>query len=122
MKKLFLNNAVIRDTNLSDYEVAVYVALRSLYDSQKELQYVAYNSVVFELYKNLQISRRYLNHIKSSLDSLVKRNLIKKVDEYSATEFIIDMSGLHFEQNTNKGVFYTVITLDEVLMIMNFDS
>lgn len=122
MKKLFLNNAVIRDTNLSDYEVAVYVALRSLYDSQKELQYVAYNSVVFELYKNLQISRRYLNHIKSSLDSLVKRNLIKKVDEYSATEFIIDMSGLHFEQNTNKGVFYTVITLEEVHRIMNIDT
>ncbi|NBJ95483.1 hypothetical protein [Parablautia muri] len=122
MKKLFLNNAVIRDTNLSDYEVAVYVALRSLYDSQKELQYVAYNSVVFELYKNLQISRRYLNHIKSSLDSLVKKNLIKKVDEYSATEFIIDMSGLHFEQNTNKGVFYTVITLEEVQRIMNIDT
>lgn len=35
MKKLFLNNAVIKDTNLSDYEIAVYVALRSLYDSQK---------------------------------------------------------------------------------------
>lgn len=50
MKKLFLNNAVIKDIKLSDYEIAVYVALRSLYDSQKELQYVTYNSVVFELY------------------------------------------------------------------------
>lgn len=70
MKKLFLNNAVIRDTNLSDYEVAVYVALRSLYDSQKELQYVTYNSVVFELYGNLQISRRYMDHIKFALNSL----------------------------------------------------
>ena len=54
MKKLFLNNAVIRDINLSDYEIAVYVALRSLFDSQKELQFVTYNSVVFELYKNGQ--------------------------------------------------------------------
>lgn len=122
MKKLFLNNAVIRDTNLSDYEVAVYVALRSLYDSQKELQYVTYNSVVFELYKNLQISRRYLNHIKSALDSLVEKGLIKKIDSFSATEFIIDMSGLHFEQNTNKGIFYTVITLEEVHRIMNIDT
>ncbi len=122
MKKLFLNNAVIRDTNLSDYEVAVYVALRSLYDSQKELQYVTYNSVVFELYKNLQISRRYLNHLKAALDSLVERGLIKKVDSISNTEFIIDMSNLHFEQNTGKGIFYTVITLEEVHRIMNIDT
>ncbi len=32
------------------------------------------------------------------------------------------MSGLHFEQNTNKGVFYTVITLEEVQRIMNIDT
>ncbi|NBJ95425.1 hypothetical protein [Parablautia muri] len=122
MKKLFLNNAVIRDTNLSDYEVAVYVALRSLYDSQKELQYVTYNSVVFELYGNLQISRRYMDHIKFTLNSLVKNGLIKKIDSISATEFIVDMSGLHFEQNSEKGVFYTAITLEEVHRIMNIDT
>ena len=122
MKKLFLNNAVIRDTNLSDYEVAVYVALRSLYDSQKELQYVTYNSVVFELYGNLQISRRYMDHIKFALNSLVKNGLIKKIDSISATEFIVDMSGLHFDQNSEKGVFYTAITLEEVHRIMNIDT
>ena len=122
MKKLFLNNAVIRDTNLSDYEVAVYVALRSLYDSQKELQYVTYNSVVFELYGNLQISRRYMDHIKFALNSLVNNGLIKKIDSISATEFIVDMSGLHFEQNSEKGVFYTAITLEEVHRIMNIDT
>lgn len=122
MKKLFLNNAVIRDINLNDYEIAVYVALRSIYDSQKELQYITYNSVAFELYGNLQISRRCMNHIKSALNSLVKNGLIKKIDSFSTTEFIIDMSGLHFEQNTNKGIFYTVITLEEVHRIMNLDT
>lgn len=72
MKKLFSNNAVIKDIKLNDYEIAVYVALRSLYDSQKELQYVTYNSVAFELYNNLHISRRRMNHIKSALNSLVE--------------------------------------------------
>lgn len=122
MKKLFLNNAVIRDTNLSDYEVAVYVALRSLYDSQKVMQYITYNSVVFELYNSLKISRRYLEHIKSALDSLVEKGIIKKVDSFSTTEFIVDMSNLHFEQNSKNGVFYTVITLEEVHRIMNIDT
>ena len=32
------------------------------------------------------------------------------------------MSGLHFEQNTSKGVFYAVITLEEVHRIMNIDT
>lgn len=122
MKKLFLNNAVIKDINISDYEVAVYTALRSIYDPQKDLQYVAYNSVAFELYGNLQISRRCMNHIKSALDSLVGKGLIKKIDSISTTEFIVDMSSLHFEQNTSKGMFYTVITLEEVHRIMSIDT
>ncbi len=122
MKKLFLNNTVIKNASLSDYEIAVYVAFRSLYDPQKELQYVTYNSIVFELYNNLKISRRCMNHIKFALDSLIERGLIKKVDEFSTTEFIIDMSSLHFEQNTEKGIFYTVITLEELHRIMNIDT
>ncbi len=48
--------------------------------------------------------------------------LIKKIDAFSATEFIIDMSSLHFEQNTEKGIFYTVITLEEMHRIMNIDT
>lgn len=122
MKKLFLNNSVIKNVNLSDYEIAVYVALRSLYDSQKVMQYITYNSVVFELYNSLKISRRYLDHIKSALNSLVEKGIIRKVDSYSSTEFIVDMSGLHFEQNTSNGVFYTAITLEEVHRIMNIDT
>ncbi len=122
MKKLFLNNAVIKDINLNDYEVAVYVVLRSLYDPRKRLQYVSYNSVAFELYNNLQISRRCMNHIKSALDSLVEKGLIKRINSFSATEFIVDMGNLHFEQNTEKGIFYTVVTLEEVHKIMNIDT
>lgn len=122
MKKLFLNNSVIKNVNLSDYEIAVYVALRSLYDLQKVMQYITYNSVVFELYNSLKISRRYLDHIKSALNSLVEKGIIRKVDSYSSTEFIVDMSGLHFEQNTSNGVFYTAITLEEVHRIMNIDT
>lgn len=122
MKKLFLNSSVIKNVNLSDYEIAVYVALRSLYDSQKVMQYITYNSVVFELYNSLKISRRYLDHIKSALDSLVEKGIIRKVDSYSSTEFIVDMSKLHFEQNTEKGIFYTVITLEEVHRVMNINT
>lgn len=85
-------------------------------------KYITYNSVAFELYNSLKISRRCMNHIKSALDSLAEKGIIKKLDSYSGTEFIVDMSGLHFEQNTEKGIFYTVITLEEVHRIMNIDT
>lgn len=119
---MFLNNDIIKDVNLDEYEIAVYVALRSLYDSQKELQYITYYSVAFELCNNLDISRRCMNHIKSALASLVKKGFIKMIDSYSTTEFILDMSNLYFEQNAEKGIFYTVITLEEVHRIMNIDT
>lgn len=122
MKKIFLNNVVVRDNNLSDYEMAIYIALRSLYDTQRDLQYITYNSIVFELYSHLQISRRSMNHIKVALNTFIEKGLIKKIDAYSTTEFIVDMSNLHFEQNTGKGIFYTVITLEEVHRIMNIDT
>lgn len=122
MKKLFLNNAVIKDMNLNDYEIAVYVALRSIYDPQKELQYITHNSIVFELYHTLCVSRRCLQHIKSAVNSFIEKGLIKKTDAYSTTEFIIDMGNLHFEQNTEKGIFYTVVTLDEVHRVMNIET
>ena len=73
MKKIFLNNVVVRDNNLSDYEMAIYIALRSLYDTQRDLQYITYNSIVFELYSHLQISRRSMNHIKVALNTFIER-------------------------------------------------
>ncbi len=68
MKKIFLNNVVVRDNNLSDYEMAIYIALRSLYDTQRDLQYITYNSIVFELYSHLQmqIPHEWRSHSASS--------------------------------------------------------
>ena len=122
MKKLFLNNTVIKDISLNDYEIAVYVALRSIYDSQKGLQYITYNAITFELYNTLKIPRRSLQHIKNALNSFADKGLIKKTDTYSTTEFIVDMSSLYFEKDVEKGIFYTVITLEDVNRIMNIDT
>lgn len=122
MKKLFLNNTIIRNLKLDNYEVAVYVALRSLFDSQLDSQVITYNSITYMLYGNKNYTKYTVNHIKNAFTSLESLGLIKKVDTYSTTEFIIDMSNLHFEQNTEKGVFYTIITLEEVHRIMNIKT
>ncbi len=122
MKKLFLNNTVIKDLNLDNYDIAVYVALRSLYDSQMDSQIITFNMIAYTLYGNKNYTKYTVNHLKCAFDNLESAGLIKKIDAFSTTEFIIDMSSLHFEQNTEKGIFYTVITLDEVHRIMNIDT
>lgn len=122
VKKLFLNNKIIRNLKLDNYEIAVYVALRSLYDSQLDSQVVTFNTIAYMLYGNKNYTKYTVNHIKNAFISLKSFGLIKKIDAYSTTEFIVDMSNLHFEQNTGKGIFYTVITLEEVHRIMNIDT
>lgn len=122
VKKLFLNNKIIRNLELNNYEVAVYVALRSLYDSQLDSQVVTFNTIAYMLYGNKNYTKYTVNHIKNAFISLESLGLIKKIDAFSTTEFIVDMSNLYFEQNTGKGVFYTVITHEEVHRVMNIDT
>lgn len=119
MKKLFLNNAVIKDLHLDNYDIAVYVALRSLYDTQMDSQVISFNMIAYTLYGNRSYTRYTISHLKSAFENLELTGLIKRIDSFSTSEFIIDMSSLHFEQNTGKGIFYTVITLEEVQRIMN---
>lgn len=119
MKKLFLNNAVIKDLHLDNYDIAVYVALRSLYDTQMDSQVISFNMIAYTLYGNRSYTRYTISHLKSAFENLELTGLIKRIDSFSTSEFIIDMSSLHFEQNTGKGIFYTVITLEEVHRIMN---
>lgn len=122
MKKLFLNNAVIKDLHLDNYDIAVYIALRSLFDTQIASQIITFNMIAYILYGNRNYTKYTVNHIKAALEKLESKKLIKKVDSFSTTEFIVDMRGLHFEQNTGKGTFYTMISLEEVHRIMNIDT
>lgn len=122
MKKLFLNNAVIKNLHLDNYDIAVYIALRNLYDTQMDSQVISFNMIAYALYGNRNYTKYTVCHLKAAFEKLESVGFIKKIDSYSTTEFIIDMSSLHFEQNTGKGIFYTVITLEEVHRIMNIST
>lgn len=79
VKKLFLNNKIIRNLKLDNYEIAVYVALRSLYDSQLDSQVVTFNTIAYMLYGNKNYTKYTVNHIKNAFISLESFGLIKKV-------------------------------------------
>ena len=47
---IYLSNTVISDLQFNDYEIATYVALKSIYNSNRNMQFVSYNMIAYELY------------------------------------------------------------------------
>lgn len=81
MKKLFLNNAVIKDLHLDNYDIAVYIALRSLFDTQIASQIITFNMIAYILYGNRNYTKYTVNHIKAALEKFlrVKSSLPKSI-------------------------------------------
>lgn len=112
---VFLNNNVISDLQFDDYEIATYVALRSIYSSTRDTQFVSYNMITYELY-NGKCTNTVSTYVKTAFQSLVDKGLVTIVEQLSTTEFVLDLSKLYFDSSKD---YYTVIRLDEVHSIMN---
>lgn len=117
---IYLENEIINDLQLSDSELGVYIALRSIYQSTRDNQYISYNMIAYELYGNADYKRAIFNQIKSAFSTLVGKEYITVICQISTTEFIVDMKKLYI--NTDKeGTYYTVLYDDELHSIMNLN-
>ena len=118
---IYLNNEVISNLSLTDSELGVYVALRSIYLSNRNYQCVTYNMIAYELFGNKEYKRTISESIKSSFKSLVDKGFITIIDELSSTEFIVNLSKLYINME-NEDTYYTVIRDDELHTIMNITA
>ena len=115
---IYLSNTVISDLQFNDYEIATYVALKSIYTSNRDTQFVSYNMITYELF-NGKCTNTASTYIKDAFNSLVDKGLVTIVEKLSTTEFVLDLSKLYFEYSNGSNEYYTVIRLDEVHSIMN---
>lgn len=115
---IYLSNTVISDLQFNDYEIATYVALKSIYTSNRDTQFVSYNMITYELF-NGKCTNTASTYIKDAFNSLVDKGLVVIVEKLSTTEFVLDLSKLYFEYSNGSNEYYTVIRLDEVHSIMN---
>lgn len=118
---IYLSNDIINDLELSDVEVAVYIALRSIYTSMRNTQFVSYNMIAYELFGHSDYTNTAHQYITNGLNSLIKRDLVSVVKKLSRTEFELDLSKLFFDFDTD-GEYYTIIKRDEVHKIMNIQN
>ena len=118
---IYLDNKIINDTTFTDAEISVYVALRSIYNSNRETQFVSYNMIAYELFGNTNFKRAVLEKIKSAFNSLIEKNYITLVENVSTSEFIANLKEIYIDMD-NADTFYTVIYDDEIHTIMNIVS
>lgn len=118
---IYLDNKIINDVTLSDAEIGVYIALRSIYQSNRESQYVSFNMIAYELYGIGDFKRSICNHIKSSLNCLIEKGYITVICKLSTTEFILDLKKLYIDTN-KENTYYTVVYDDEVHSILNLNT
>ena len=107
---------------ISDSEFGVYIALKSIYQSSRENQYMTYNMLMYELAGNFDFKRSLYEKVRSAFESLVDKNLITIIKKISSTEFIIDLGKLYFSVDVNSNVYYTVIYSKELQKIINLST
>lgn len=120
--EIYLKNNMIDDMKISDSEFGVYIALKSIYQSSRENQYVTYNMLMYELAGNFNFKRSLYEKVRSAFESLVDKNLITIIKKISSTEFIIDLEKLYFSVDSNSNVYYTVIYSKELQKIINLST
>ena len=118
---IYLDDSFIKNLNYTDYEVAVYVALRSIYISSRDNQVVSYNMIAYELYANKEIKSSSFESIKRAFCSLVDKGMVSVIFNLSATEYVMNLKNLFFNGNEKK-VIYTVVHDNEVHTIMNINN
>lgn len=119
----------IARSNLSEYAIVMYLALKSLYNPNMEIQYLSINTLIYQIDTEF-ITRTPSFRSKNSkkyVDSLYELESLEfiKLESASKDFFIIDMSGLYTDtikseedvwgdkiENDKAKSYFTTIDLD----------
>lgn len=119
--KIFLNSEIINNKNLNKYDIATYIAIRSIYRSKEKEFYISTDMLAYTLF-GCNIPVRALGQIKKSIANLAQLELfeiIKTLNQSSGSYIIKDK---HLNVNATKaattGNYFTVIVSDEMRTIM----
>lgn len=119
--KIFLNSNIINNLNLSKYDIATYVAIRSIYHSNQKEFYISTDMLAYTLF-GCNIPTRALGQIKKSITNLAQLGLFEiiKTLNQSAGSYVIKDKLLNVDTTRAiiTGEYFTVISFDEMRMIM----
>jgi hypothetical protein len=90
--KVFLLNKIIK-SSLSDEAVAVYIALRSIFITSKELYFVCVDSIYFSLAGDMKPSRDTAEQIMCGILELQMKGYVQILKQKGGS-YILDLSNI----------------------------
>lgn len=120
---IFLNKNIIENLDLNNYDIATYVALRSIYNPYREEFYISSKMLAYELF-GCDIPRSAVKYIQTSIHHLSDLHLFDIVSDLTENEFVIKNRDLYFDTYDaveNKRNLFTIISMDEVHKIMSLN-
>lgn len=119
---IFLKRCIVEEPSYDSEMVAVYIALRSIYNNAySNTLCITINSLCYALVGTLKISRNIRESVSRGLDKLISAELIVLI-EHIGKEYVLDVRGLYIEpvkSTEGKHEYYTSVTEDEVHKIFN---
>lgn len=113
--KIYLDKDLVKD--LDTDALLAYVALRSIYHKGEEELYVSVNMLCYRLYGNVTYTRTFKDSIINGFNNLNARGIIRIKEQINKAEFIIDASGLYFDDK-----FFVGIDLEYIRRTCNCSS
>lgn len=115
---IYLSKTICSNLELNNETIGVYVALRSLYRTDKSAVYISDNMLCYELLGATNFTRYFKQSVHDGLMNLIDSGLISVVAAIGKSEYILDLSQLHIDnckeaKNTEKN-FYVTVSMDEI--------
>lgn len=119
---IYLKRCVIEEASYDCEMVAVYIALRSIYNNAEyNTLCVTINSLCYALVGKLKISRNIRESVCRGLDKLIDAKLVVLI-EHIGKEYVLDVRDLYIKtvkSADGEHEYYTAIAEDEVHKIFN---
>lgn len=117
--QLWLSEKTYKSDKITVYGLAAYCAIKTLLynDEQKEICTNA-DILSYQLIKNTQPPRRFLERIKTGYEELLEQGIINKVGTNSKYD-VLDCTNLFITEDTD---YFTIVAYDEILRIFQINN
>lgn len=117
--KTYIKKDILHDTNIDNYTMATYIALRSLFVTHRSIEYVTDNMLCYELCGHTSYTKYMRQAINKGINTLAELGYITILEKVGKSDFVIDMESLFFDGNE---VFYVILDNKEIHTIFEIEG
>ena len=117
--QLWLSEKIYKSDKITVYGLAAYCAIKTLLHSDEEKEICTNADILsYQLIKDTQPPRRFLQKIKTGYEELLEQGIINKVGTNSKYD-VLDCSNLFITEDTD---YFTIVTYEEILKILQINN